>query len=671
MKLRRYLPHAAAMLCLLLIFFAYLTTANPSFKNNDSPEIAVAAFTLSPAHPPGYPVYILLGKAAMLIPLGNPAFRMNILAILLSVMSLLMVYAIAERFLRQEAAGARAETWPIRVPASLLAVLIAASGCVFWNQSIEAKGGIYMLNMFFILSIIYLAAAMHETPKLKYFLMTAFIYGLSLANHWQTMVLMAPVALYPAIILWKKANTRVFIWAAVLFVIGLSPYLFYALRNATASPFVWGDFKNVSGMFSYVFRLNYMPVESVRNGGFLARAAAIAAEFLRSYGAAGILILPGIYALHKKNAMLFYTLAYTAAAVAIAVVLYDNTPAHMLRLVDIFAMPAVVILSPVIFSGAIHVAGLFKSRTRYVLFLALVTAAVVFTGAKNFGNNDSSGYFIGYDLAMNEMKTMEEGSAFISEGDCNSFSFAYMQGLHGYRKDIMLIFPQSLYFSRGISRLHSLTGVDFPQESVTHSILRMIAIYAPDRGVFRNSPSEVFETAGKPVYVPVHQLPEGILVRFTPYGGIRNLFLFDMYSYRGVHRYFRYNPENYLAISWYFWAMINTADAAAAEGKLLYAASIYNKCLLMPGDKPENEVLYKLACVYRDLKDAVKEEKYLKRTVEKDGSNTQVLERLGKIMYDRKNYAEASLYLGKAAANGSKNREVNGMLNTLRKQELH
>ena len=44
----------------------------------DSGEMACAAWTLGVAHQPGYPLYIISAKLFSLIPLGNPAWRLNL-----------------------------------------------------------------------------------------------------------------------------------------------------------------------------------------------------------------------------------------------------------------------------------------------------------------------------------------------------------------------------------------------------------------------------------------------------------------------------------------------------------------------------------------------------------------------------------------------------------------
>src|SRR3990170_107076 len=69
------------LLAFLLPFLLYALTTSPTITSYaDSAELTTAAYNLDAAHPPGYPLYILLGKLFTLIPLGPIAFRTNLLS---------------------------------------------------------------------------------------------------------------------------------------------------------------------------------------------------------------------------------------------------------------------------------------------------------------------------------------------------------------------------------------------------------------------------------------------------------------------------------------------------------------------------------------------------------------------------------------------------------------
>ncbi len=67
--------------CASIVFFIaivlYVSTLAPTVTLVDSGELIVAARTLGVAHPPGFPLYVLLAHLATLLPIGNIAARVN------------------------------------------------------------------------------------------------------------------------------------------------------------------------------------------------------------------------------------------------------------------------------------------------------------------------------------------------------------------------------------------------------------------------------------------------------------------------------------------------------------------------------------------------------------------------------------------------------------------
>src|SRR6266480_602240 len=65
------------------IFGLYLHTAGPSLvPYRDTGEIATSVSRLGILHPPGYPMYTLMGRLFSQIPLANPAYRLNVFSAL-------------------------------------------------------------------------------------------------------------------------------------------------------------------------------------------------------------------------------------------------------------------------------------------------------------------------------------------------------------------------------------------------------------------------------------------------------------------------------------------------------------------------------------------------------------------------------------------------------------
>ena len=77
-RLARWLPLGVGVLSGALALALYLGTLAPTVTFADAGELAAAAYTLDVAHPPGFPLYLLLGKLfTLLVPWGRVVQRLN------------------------------------------------------------------------------------------------------------------------------------------------------------------------------------------------------------------------------------------------------------------------------------------------------------------------------------------------------------------------------------------------------------------------------------------------------------------------------------------------------------------------------------------------------------------------------------------------------------------
>ncbi len=73
---RYWLPRALG----LLSFLWFALMAAPTFYWLDSAELSAGALGLGSPHPSGFPLYMMMAKAASLVPIGELAFRVNLLS---------------------------------------------------------------------------------------------------------------------------------------------------------------------------------------------------------------------------------------------------------------------------------------------------------------------------------------------------------------------------------------------------------------------------------------------------------------------------------------------------------------------------------------------------------------------------------------------------------------
>jgi hypothetical protein len=137
----------------------YLATLLPGIFWLDSGELVAAAHTLGVPHPPGEPVWLVLAKAASLVPLGGVATRVNALSLVLGVAALVALYGLTLRALR--GADRSRDAW--LAPSAALGALAFAASPALWFQSIRAE--VYTLNLLVVLGAAWLLAGLGDSER--------------------------------------------------------------------------------------------------------------------------------------------------------------------------------------------------------------------------------------------------------------------------------------------------------------------------------------------------------------------------------------------------------------------------------------------------------------------------------------------------------------------------
>jgi hypothetical protein len=227
----------------LTFFCVYVPTLYPSVPGGDSGELTVAAFRLGVAHPPGYPLFTLLGKLFTFIPAGSIAWRVNLLSAVLG--------AVAAAVLTRA-------TWKLTrcFGAGLFAGGLFAFSPLVWRYAVQAE--VFSLNNLFaavlVLHLVSFEAERKETT-LRWF---CFWFGLGLTNHHTLLFCGVPIGLW----LLYRAPRAALRWPGVLRLpgfgaLGMLPYLYLAASPADHAATTWGDTSTPSGFVAHLLRKQY------------------------------------------------------------------------------------------------------------------------------------------------------------------------------------------------------------------------------------------------------------------------------------------------------------------------------------------------------------------------------------------------------------------------------
>ncbi len=173
----------------LLSFSLYVRTLAPSLLWGDSAEFQTLSYTLGMTHASGYMTHILIGKLFTLIPVGDIAYRVNLMSAFFGALSVGQVFLIV-RILGNRRAAAFA--------ASVLLTLIEGN----WTQAVIAES--YATAAGMIASIWLLILLWDRSKKWGYLFTAGVLGGLSVGIHSTIVMTAASVLIYMAF----SARTR-------------------------------------------------------------------------------------------------------------------------------------------------------------------------------------------------------------------------------------------------------------------------------------------------------------------------------------------------------------------------------------------------------------------------------------------------------------------------------
>ncbi len=219
--LKQHLDHIYASAVFGLTFITYLLTIYPTVGTEDSGALITSSATLDIAHPPGYPLYTLLGKLfTILIPFGNIGWRVNLMSAFFGAATVTLCYYIIKSLTKNP----------------LIAIgfsLMLGFNDIFWSQSIRAE--VYTLNAFALVLVLFTLIKYHQTRKAKFLYLATLFTGLGISNHHLMILGLPAIAIFLVISDWKIIlKIKTISIALLTFIIGLSVYAYLPIRSTIA-----------------------------------------------------------------------------------------------------------------------------------------------------------------------------------------------------------------------------------------------------------------------------------------------------------------------------------------------------------------------------------------------------------------------------------------------------
>jgi hypothetical protein len=188
----------------------------------DSPMLQAEVSVLGIGHPTGYPTYMMLTHLFTYLPIGDPAYGINLASAVYGVAAVLVIYIAGLRLCRQAVAA-------------VTGALAFGLSDAFWGQAVISE--VYTLEALLVALVILALLVWRDTRAERYLLLSAFLVGLSLTHH-LTSVLLVPAA--PAFVVLTErsvfSKVGLMLKSLGLFLFGLLPFLYLPIRAIMQAP---------------------------------------------------------------------------------------------------------------------------------------------------------------------------------------------------------------------------------------------------------------------------------------------------------------------------------------------------------------------------------------------------------------------------------------------------
>lgn len=443
--LRRDAAHG--VIVFLLVFTTYFASAPHGVMLDDDGYFILAAYFNGVAHPPGYPLYTLLAHLGTYLPVGTIAFRVHLVSALFGALACGCLWKLAHLLLAS------------RIYAYAAALAFGFSR-TFWSQSIIAE--VYTLNALLFFGLLFLCMAYTREPDLRqrdqrpYWI--AFLYGLSLTNHWPLMLLSSPAL---AAVLWPKrrfllARAPALIGLALL---GLLPYLWMAVRSQLSEISFDGPIESWSDFWYYLSRKGYSDIDHSTTAGWWDKvqfAGYALGETARQFGPFGaVLAALGFvrqWQIWPLRVCLGLALAYFANTFLLIGLLDFNFDLENRNVFHVYPLPAFGAASLWLALGlkdAVDWSSGFadKSVRRGLLQYGAAIGLVLTTWIDNAPANIRTGDNRAGDYAATVLQTLPPHATLFLAGDYSVGPIAYLNKVERLRPDVTLMHFQGQLFS--------------------------------------------------------------------------------------------------------------------------------------------------------------------------------------------------------------------------------
>lgn len=216
-----------ALFTFFVSLIIYSLTLAPTASFWDAGEFIAVAHGLQVNHPPGAPLYSILGRvASMFMPTEYVALSINFLSGLASAFTIMFLYLIIVRLVREFRVHPNEMSLVDKIGmygGGLVGALTFAVSDTFWFNAVEAE--VYAMSMFFTAIVVWLALKWSENHDKQFnerwLVLIAYMFGLAIGVHLLNLL----AIFFVAIIVYFKRKDFTLLSFAIMGAIAVASFL--------------------------------------------------------------------------------------------------------------------------------------------------------------------------------------------------------------------------------------------------------------------------------------------------------------------------------------------------------------------------------------------------------------------------------------------------------------
>lgn len=218
-----------AAITLVVSFIVYLSTMASTVPYWDCGEFISTSYIMGIPHPPGSPLYLLLGRIFSMLPLdGDIAYRVNLISPITSAVAVMLLYLIIVKVIAhwRGEISSRQDTL-IAFGAAFVGAMTFAFTDSHWFNAVEAE--VYAMSTFFTAIVVWLILLWSDRAddpgSERYILIIAYMFGLAIGVHILNLLTLPFIAL---IIYFRKMD---FQWKTFFITAAITIIIFLIIHN--------------------------------------------------------------------------------------------------------------------------------------------------------------------------------------------------------------------------------------------------------------------------------------------------------------------------------------------------------------------------------------------------------------------------------------------------------